>query len=97
DDKVVSAAHHFDVLREKLAGRENVRFLLVNGKGHNPNYTEDAVRYKDTFFAELQRNLKKKALVTDEQKKAFVARFDWNRMTAQDPGLWNAVFTFLDS
>ncbi len=97
DDKVVSSAQHFDVLREKLSGHENVRFLLVNGKGHNPNYTEDAVRYKDAFFAELQRNRKKKALVTDEQKQAFVSRFDWNRMTAQDPDLWNAVFTVLDS
>lgn len=97
DDKTVDCRQHFDVLRKALSGRENIRFLLVHGKGHNPNYTEDAVRYKDAFFADLQRNLKKKALVTDEQKQAFVNSYDWDRMTAQDTDVWNAVFTVLDA
>ena len=25
--------------------KENIKLLLVSNKGHNPNYTEDAVKY----------------------------------------------------
>ncbi|MGN1346172.1 MAG: hypothetical protein ACI4V1_05265 [Eubacteriales bacterium] len=97
DDAIVRNTCHFDVLRKELAERDNIRFLLVHGKGHNPNYTADAVRYKDAFFADLKRSLSAHALDTDEQKQAFVKRYDWNRMTEQDPDVWKAIFEVLDS
>lgn len=97
DDKVVNGKFHFDVLRKELTGRENIRFLEVNGKGHNPNYAEDAVKYKDQFFAVLTKKLKKNELVTEEQKRAFVAGYDWNRMTAQDETVWEVIFEVLDN
>lgn len=97
DDKTVKSEKHFDVLKKELANKDNVSFYKVSGKNHNPNYTDDAVRYKDKFFAEYQKALKKKLLVTPEQKKAFKEKYDWNRMTAQDENVWKVIFNHLDS
>ena len=71
--------------------------MLVDGKKHNPNYTVDAVNYLGEYTAQLTRKLKKKELVTPEQKKAFVESFDWDRMTAQDETVWEKIFAVLDN
>ena len=96
DDKTLSCKLHFDVMRKKLGGMPNITFKEVDGKGHNPNYTEDAVKYKDAFFAEYQELLKENALATEEAKAAFVAKHDWNRMTAQDMSVWQWIYDTLE-
>lgn len=97
DDKIVKAANHYNILRYTLTARPNVRFLTVNHKGHNPNYTVDAVDYKDAFFAELKEKRKKKLLASDEEKELFAESFDWHRMTAQDDKIWAEIFRTLDA
>ena len=96
DDPTVSCKVHFDPI-ENTIKRDNVKFLKVNGKRHNPNYTEDAVVYKDAFFADYVKAMKKKKLVTDEQKREFKQKYDWDRMTAQDMELWQVIFDFIES
>ena len=96
NDKSVRKDIHFDALEKSFRNRENIRLMLVQGKSHNPNYTVDAVRYKDTFFAALTAAAKKKELVTDEQKAAFVASWDWERMTVQDDAVWKEIFLALE-
>jgi len=96
DDPVVSFAEHFAYLESELSGRGKTEFLSVDGKGHNPNFTEAAVKYKNEFFSALQRKIKKKELDTEEKRKAFVDSFDWRRMTEQDGELWNKIFDFLE-
>ena len=95
DDKVVQKAHHFDVLKQALSHRANIRFLLTENKGHNPAYTCDAVRYKDDFFAKFQKLVKKKKLETKAQQEAFMSEFDWVRMTQQDESVWSAIIAHL--
>lgn len=97
DDKLCRKTPHFDELFSELHDRSNIDFLLVDNKGHNPNFTEDAVRYFAEYSATLSKLNKKKQLETPEQKKAFVGSFDWNRMTAQDDKVWEKIFTCLDS
>ncbi len=86
---------HYDALREGLGHKENVQFMLLGNKGHNPNYTEDAVLYLGEYLKEKKRRLKKKSLASAEQRAAFVASFDWNRMTAQDEAVWEKILQFL--
>jgi pimeloyl-ACP methyl ester carboxylesterase len=95
DDSVVSRTMHFDPLKEALSGRENIRFLLVDGKDHNPTYTAEAVKYKNEFFRELTRRKKEKLLVTDQQKREFMAGYDWRRMTTQDEEVWKRILDAL--
>lgn len=86
---------HYDALLGALQTRENIRFLLVPNKGHNPAYTEDAVGYKVAFFKEFDRAVKKKRLETPAQQKDFMARYDWHRMTAQDEQVWEQIIGHL--
>ena len=41
--------------------------------------------------------MKKGKLTTNEEKKAFVNSFDWDRMTKQDEDVWNVIFEHLDN
>ena len=97
DDKVVQKAYHYDTLHQALSDRENIHFLLTEGKGHNPNYTCDAVHYKDAFFAAFQKSVKKKKLETPRQQEAFMSAYDWMRMTEQDEAVWNEILRHLES
>ena len=75
----------------------NVKFLLLDGKIHNPHYTADAVRYKDAFFKTYKKMKKKKLLQTEKQQAEFKNSYDWHRMTAQDDTVWAEIFKHLDT
>jgi dipeptidyl aminopeptidase/acylaminoacyl peptidase len=85
---------HYDALCRGLANRANTEMMLVPHKGHNPNYTEDAVRYLSQYSAARTKLLKKSP--SEEKKKEFVQSWDWDRMTAQDGKVWEKIFAFLD-
>lgn len=95
DDKMCRR-EHYDALKAGLSDKENVEFLLVSGKGHNPNYTEEAVKYLGEFSAARAKQARKKG-ATAAEKAAFVRSFDWNRMTEQDEIVWNKIFEHLDN
>lgn len=97
DDKVVNYKYHYNQLYEKLYAKTNIKFLLVVKKNHNPNYTEEAVKYKDKFFKIYSKSLKQNKLVNDEQKEIFKKSFDWKKMTNQDKLIWNRIFEVLDN
>ena len=84
----------FAELREIMKDAEHVTFMSVNGKKHNPNYTEDAVKYRDQYFAERAKLKKKRA--SREERDAFTKSCDWRRMTEQDMDFWAKVFEFID-
>jgi len=95
DDSVVHKDPHYDVLYESLRHLPHIRFLLVDGKDHSPNYTADAVAYKTEFFNAFNEASKEKQLATPQQQEAFMAQYDWRRMTAQDPEVWAAILDTL--
>ena len=95
EDDQLCRRKHYDILKAGLEGKENVSLLLVANKGHNPNYTAEAVQYLGTFGKAREKLLKKKAL-TDAEKAAFVASFDWRRMTEQDEAVWRVILEHLE-
>ena len=96
DDKTVSAARNFYMMKALLTEKKNIEFLPVYKKDHNPNYTEDAVAYKNEYSRRLKQRLKEKSLSTPEEKKAFNDEYDFYRMTAQDEAVWEHIFRVLD-
>ena len=70
--------------------------LFRSNKGHNPNYTEDAVK-RLAEFGKARAKFAKKKNATREEKAQFVASFDWEQMTAQDEAVWNEIFAHLDA
>ena len=83
-------------LKKALSHRTNIRFLEVDGKDHNPNYTREAVMLKNTLFRDLTQKIKGGELDTEEQKKTFRESWDWNAVTEQDPAVWTEIFACLD-
>ena len=97
DDKTVHKAVHYDPLYIKFCDADHVKFLLLNGKNHNPGYECASVKYKDEFFAAYTKALKKGRLTTPEEQTKFMEQYDWWFMTNQDMQVWNAVFDHLNS
>lgn len=95
DDKIVKCKNHFMKLKKALSGKQNVRFILESGKNHSPNYTREAAKYKDEFFAALSAKKRANELLTDEARREFVASFDWYRMTEQDEAVWAEIYKTL--
>ena len=87
---------HYDMLKNALGDKENVRFMLVKNKGHNPNYTESAVKYLEEFSTARAKLLKNKK-ATDTDFASFVASFDWDRMTEQDENVWAEILKHLEN
>lgn len=86
---------HYDQLYENLKDQENIEFLLVEEKWHNPNYTKEAVMLLNEYVKEKSTLLKKKKLSTEEEKKAFLEKYDFNKMTEQDEEVWKKIFKHL--
>ena len=95
DDKTVLKKEHYDPLYIKFCDSDRVKFLLLNGKNHNPTYENESVIYKDDFFGKFQKALKKGQLATAESQKDFFGKFDWWFMTRQDMAVWNQITDFL--
>ena len=96
DDATCSFDAHFGELKKALSDQPNVEFLALDGKGHNPNYTAEAVKLLADFSKSLRQKNKKKELTTPEKKAEFVASFDWYKITEQDADVWNKIFEFLE-
>ena len=96
DDDTVVARHHYLKLKCALEGKENISFLTLTDRGHNPTYTADAVKYKDAFFKEFKKRTRKGKPFDMEMHKQFLASYDWHRMTAQDAEIWQKIYDFLD-
>ena len=97
NDKLVIREIHHSILTKALEGKADTRILLEENKGHNPNYTADAVAYLAQYTADMTRKLKDKKLNTEEEKKAFRDSWDWDRMTKQDEKVWAEIFKALDA
>jgi pimeloyl-ACP methyl ester carboxylesterase len=95
NDEVVKTSLHHKKLEKSLRGKSNIRFMLVEGRDHNPNYTLDAVKYKREFSKRLSKMRKEGLLNTPEQKKAFVDEVDWFKMTEQDELVWQKILETL--
>ena len=97
NDPVCTKSAQYDALYEGLSGRENITLVLENAKGHNPNYSADAVKILGDYSAKRNKLVKKGLLKTEEQKAKFISEFDWLAMTEQDERVWDAIFKHFDS
>ena len=87
---------HYNMLNKALKDKENVSLMLLNGRGHNPNYTDDAVMYLGKFLKDRAKLMGRPEL-SDEEKSKFVSSYDWVRMTEQDMDVWSKILAHLES
>lgn len=97
NDTVCKKRYSYDVLLRELGDSSNVKLVLESGKGHNPNYTCEAVKYLGEYVKAKARLTRSGKLESAEDKARFVESFDWNRMTEQDSDVWKMIFEHLDN
>ncbi len=95
NDKAVNRALHYDTLYNALKDKENITFRLETGKGHNPDYTKEAVGYFSEYMKALATKQKKNQLSTEEKKADFVASMKWDKITELDEGVFSEIIEFL--
>lgn len=96
DDNFVSAKKNTLYLQEKITN-PNVKFIITDKKGHNPNYTFDGVSYMTEVFSALNSKVKSGELKTPADKKDFLKDVDWWKMTNQDQQIFSSIIEFLNS
>ena len=87
---------HYDLLLEALSDRPETEFILVKDKGHNPNYTKEAVQLLSEFASARAKAIKSESLKTNEEKEAFLLKFDFDKMTEQDAEVFEKIIEFLN-
>lgn len=97
NDVLCSKKASFDIFRNAFKEKKNITLLLEKKKGHNPNYTSDAVKLLGDYTSKKTRLSKKGKLSSSTEKEEFLASFDWDAMTKQDERVWNAIFDCLES
>lgn len=96
DDNVLNVKLHFNKLQKALYLKENIKFVLVDKKGHNPNYTTEAVKLLKAFLKEKSKLMKKGLLNTKEAQDEFINKFNWYKITEQDETVWKLIFETLN-
>lgn len=84
DDKIVSYEENTGFLKANI-NNPNVSFLIVDRKGHNPNYTEDGVAYMQDAFSKLFK------LNDFEKMMEFKKEIDFKRIVKQDDFVFDYI------
>ena len=91
NDHLVNKDYHYDALYRALNKNNNIEFVLESNKGHNPNYTCEAVKY----LGEYSDAASQATELSPSEKEKFRKSFDWDRMTEQDERVWGKIREFL--
>lgn len=76
-------------------GNDNLSFLTVDGRKHNPNYTPEALAFMQESFGTFNRLVAEGKLQTLEEKRAFFAERPAAKMTVQDDAVMGEVVRFI--
>ncbi len=89
DDPMVLFQKNTAYLMNHL-NRPQVRFEIVDGKRHNPDYCQDAIEYGK----EIEQ---KYAHLSSEEKKVFQQQIDYHRLGKLDEEVMNSILAFLEN
>ena len=93
DDKMVAYRNALGYVKE--LNRPNIECVVVNNKGHNPLYSNDAVVYMNNTFYNYNRLIKNKTLNTLEKRKEFMSDKSIEKMTEIDSDLIGIILEFI--
>lgn len=96
DDNVLNIKYHFNKIKKELGARDNIKFVMVDKKLHNPNYTVEAVKLLQKYLKEKKKRIKENKLNTLEEITEFNSLFDWWKITEQDDSVWKLIFNTLE-
>ena len=74
----------------------HIKTIKMNGRKHNPNYTEEAVQYMNQVFGAFNRRVMDKKIAADEERIAYFKDVSIARLTEQDQKLFDQIFDFIN-
>ena len=74
----------------------SIKTLTLQNRKHNPNYTDEAVKYMNDVFADYQDKLNKKEIVSDEDKINYFKNISIKDLTTQDENIFDQIEAFLN-
>ncbi len=93
DDPIVN--YRYNAGQVLKIGNPNVRVVTAEGKKHNPQYSEEALRTMNSWMGGYERLVREKQLDTPEARKAYFADKPIGRMTEQDPAVFDEILRFI--
>ena len=78
------------------ANNPHIKTIKMNGRKHNPNYTEAAVQYMNQVFGAFNRRVMDKKIASDEERIAYFKDVSIERLTEQDQKLFDQIFDFIN-
>ncbi len=88
DDPIVNYNATINPLEQ--LNKDNFQFIKINGRGHNPNYTDESAKLVTKVFTEYYK-LKKK----EDIEKLMKNQSAW-KLTEQDPEIFKKIFSFIE-
>ena len=64
-------------------------------KGHNPNYTKEAVKYMKDIMGEFNTKINQGLIKTEQEKMEFFQNVDFYKMTEQDEKVFSQIIDLL--
>ena len=93
DDGMVSYYNSFKKVEE--INNPNIKLLKLNGRRHNPNYTDEAVKYMNEVFGTYNYLVKQKKIKSDADKVAYFKDVSIEKLTEQDQEIFNQICEFI--
>ena len=94
DDTIVPYKAGLKVVEDSM--NPLIKTLKVNGRRHNPNYTDEAVKYMTETFREYYMLIKNKKIKTDEEKINYFKNVSKEKLTEQDQKIFRQIINFIE-
>lgn len=94
DDNMVNPIVGINYIKE-LTANKNVKYLLVDSKGHNPNYKETAVMYMASTMKDFNTKVQTGLIKTEQEKIKYFQNVDFYKMTEQDENIFSQIIDIL--
>ncbi|MBQ6731019.1 MAG: alpha/beta fold hydrolase [Bacilli bacterium] len=94
DDPMVPYETSLKIAEE--AKNPHIKTIKMEGRKHNPNYTEEAVQYMNQVFGAFNRRVMDKKIASDEERIAYFKDVSIARLTEQDQKLFDQIFAFIN-
>ena len=78
------------------ANNPHIKTIKMEGRKHNPNYTEEAVQYMNQVFGAFNRRVMDKKIANDDERIAYFKDVSIARLTEQDQKLFDQIFDFIN-
>ena len=94
DDPMVPYETSLKIAEE--ANNPHIKTIRMEGRKHNPNYTEAAVLYMNEVFGAFNRRVMDKKIASDEERINYFKDVSIARLTEQDQKLFDQIFDFVN-